>query len=570
MKLRTSLCNPTVLKKDITRFAPAWALYTVLLFMILSAIYAVDTAEYYRAEDMALSLGALAAINLCYAMLNAQLLFGDLFNTRHCNALHAMPLRRECWFATHTIAGLLFALVPHALVSLVALPMLGSGWQVALWWLLAVNLQYVFFFGLAVCSALCVGQRFAMALVYGIANFFALLVYWFYSTIYEPLLTGVLVSERVFTQYCPVWVMADSEELIRVEKVGESYQTCWVRSVTPGEGWMDLVILAAVGVALLGVALALYRRRHLESAGDFMAAKPLEPVFLVLYTMCVAAFCQGFAKLFELNEYAFLALGLAIGFFTGRMLLMRTTRVFQPKAFLGFVILCVVFVISMAVTALDPLGITTRMPAADEVEQVRISAYSNPTYADEPYLTDRSDVELALKMHQMVLEDTTVPSYEDGVTCLSFRYVLQDGSTLTRSYEVSCKSPAGKLFGQLLSRPDFVLGSDDAAHLAKNIDYFYLNFEPSNIHSSVTDFSDTALMQGLMEAILADCAEGTMAQEWSYHNDYDEPSVGWLEFGFLDSDGIRRYRSLAVWENCRHTLAYLTEHTFPLEVEVYG
>ena len=29
MKLRTSFFNPTVFKKDLTRFAPTWALYTV-------------------------------------------------------------------------------------------------------------------------------------------------------------------------------------------------------------------------------------------------------------------------------------------------------------------------------------------------------------------------------------------------------------------------------------------------------------------------------------------------------------------------------------------------------------
>ena len=35
MKLRTSFFNPTVLKKDITRFAPVWGLYSVALLLIL-------------------------------------------------------------------------------------------------------------------------------------------------------------------------------------------------------------------------------------------------------------------------------------------------------------------------------------------------------------------------------------------------------------------------------------------------------------------------------------------------------------------------------------------------------
>ena len=36
MKLRTSFFNTTVFKKDLTRFSPAWALYTVGLFMMLA------------------------------------------------------------------------------------------------------------------------------------------------------------------------------------------------------------------------------------------------------------------------------------------------------------------------------------------------------------------------------------------------------------------------------------------------------------------------------------------------------------------------------------------------------
>ena len=41
-------------------------------------------------------------------MLTAQLLFGDLYHSRLCNALHAMPVTREGWFLTHSAAGLAF------------------------------------------------------------------------------------------------------------------------------------------------------------------------------------------------------------------------------------------------------------------------------------------------------------------------------------------------------------------------------------------------------------------------------------------------------------------------------
>ena len=35
MKLKTSFFNPTVLRKDVTRFAPLWGLYTVFMLMVV-------------------------------------------------------------------------------------------------------------------------------------------------------------------------------------------------------------------------------------------------------------------------------------------------------------------------------------------------------------------------------------------------------------------------------------------------------------------------------------------------------------------------------------------------------
>jgi len=134
MKLRTSSFK-TALLKDITRFAPAWALYLVgILLLMLS--YIGDGRSYVRAaESLGDSLMFMGVINFLYAGLCAQLMFGDLFHPRMCNALHAMPLRREAWFLSHIIAGLSFSLVPNAVCSLVLLGRLGEYGYITLFWL---------------------------------------------------------------------------------------------------------------------------------------------------------------------------------------------------------------------------------------------------------------------------------------------------------------------------------------------------------------------------------------------------------------------------------------------------
>ena len=566
MKLRTSFCNRTALKKDITRFAPAWGLYSVMLFLILFII-AVDSGDYARSRSMKDSITFMSMVNLGYAFLNAQLLFGDLFNTRACNALHAMPLRRECWYVTHLIAGLLFSLVPNGIFALAMVPMLGTGALTAGYWLLAITMQYVFFFGLAVCSSLCVGNRFAMALVYGIINCFSLIIYLFISTMYEPLMEGVVISGERFRPFCPIASMmySDGDLLKIVGTKTEYYHTRLVESISTGEGWGYLAVCAVIGVALLGVALALYRRRKLESAGDFMAVKALEPVFLVLYTLSVAAFFQLFAELLEDLDLLFLGVGFAVGYFTGRMLLMRTTRVFQPKGILWFVIFVAIFAGSLVLTALDPLGIASYVPDQEDVKEVKISTYYNPQYGEEPFLTEEDDIKLVRQIHQLVVDgQTESEDYWDmnvRDTNLSFQYKLENGATITRTYQVACDSPAGALLGQFLGRTDFILGTDDLEDLLDGLCYLYISYEPVDLRGSIDDPMRVTpqLTKGLVEAIFADCEEGRMIQHGAYH-DEDVAYVGWLQLSLETEGGFSRSVSLNIYADCTNIIEYLTQH----------
>ena len=123
MKSRTSFFNKTVFKKDLTRFAPAWGAY--LIFMLLAVIsISNDRFAFYRLQSVRDCITAYAWINMIYAAVVAQLIFGDLYNSRMCNALHALPLRRESWFGTHVASGIAFSLLPNLVMALLALPLL--------------------------------------------------------------------------------------------------------------------------------------------------------------------------------------------------------------------------------------------------------------------------------------------------------------------------------------------------------------------------------------------------------------------------------------------------------------
>ena len=568
MKLRASFFNGTVFKKNLTRFAPAWVLCTlyVLIYGFLSSFVEAERFIVSYAEG---GIQLLAPINFFYAFLVAQLLFGDLYQSRLCSGIHAMPIRRECWFFTNIISGLFFMLVPVGVLNiLTAIASAGSvitgSEMIVPRVFLGQFLSYVCFLGIAVFSTLCVGKRFAAALVYGLLNYGAYLAYGLAEVFYTRDYYGVSTPIEPFTRFSPM-VQLDSFEYLKTEVVsGKNYYDILRGHVTLGEGWSYLWICGAVGVAALVLALLVYRKRHLERAGDFITVKILEPVFLLVYTLA-------FGLLFSLfwvisGTKFFLYLGIAVGWFTCLMFLKRTTRVFKWKNILGCVLLMIALGVSFFINNMDPFGIESRIPEKDDVKAVYISTGSE--YKITNYSKDNSeviklensgDIETALRLHTLALEEKAGDSNGDFQDYYSspeyvryyIRYELKDGTTLTRQYYSASDSEAGDILRGFFSRISCVLGLTEK-HIANGTKVFSNSFQVEN---NKLELSNDQL-QSLVEAIAADCADGNIAQIYSLHK--DDAQLGWilLQPRYLSSGSVRIF----VYESCTHTIQWLVEN----------
>lgn len=549
MKSRISSSKLTAFRKDITRFAPAWGLYLIgglLVMLTVTGSSRADLAACFLADSAA----PLAIVNIVYAGLCAQLLFGDLFNTRLCNAVHSLPLRREHWFLSHVIAGLCYSLVPNLIGVICMLPNLGEFWYVGFLWLLGMELHYLFFFGLGVFSVFCTGNRFAMAAVYAILNFASLIVYWFVATIYEPMLYGVKISENIFIELCPVaWLVSDPELIIF--ESGESYQKgLYYTYQGLGEGWGYLAVIAALGAALIGVSLLLYRRRKLESAGDFIAVRPLAPIFSVVFTLCVGAVFSLFAEVVGIGMLPFLIIGMVVGFFTGQMLLSRTVKVFHKKAFLGLILIALAMGLSILLTKLDVFGVVRYVPEAEQVAMVQVDTGSDISRYSDRYLelTDPADMEKILQAHEDCIENRNGnPNY---YTTMIFRYTLKDGRIVSRVYEVGRNSEAGKILAGFYNKPEAVLGYTDWEEYLDCVEDVFIE------GNSGRELMGKDEILGLLEAIKADCEEGNMDQIFGryYDEKYDYLGV-YIEIQTADD-----YRFLSVYQNCENIIAWLRNY----------
>lgn len=584
MQSKRSFFSKTIFRKNMTRFAPAWILYTLYLLVNLAVMYTegywpVSERCYWFTISVTGLPGDMAIVIMLYGLLVAMLLFGDLYNSRMCNALHALPLRRESWLITNVVSGLVFSLIPTVIAALVLYPMLATSiftgvWKLPLLFLLSANLEFICFFGIAVFCAMCVGSRLTMAAGYGLLCFGAAIAYWIINTMYTPLLYGVITPSQWADALTPMMHATQPEffeietdlrslmELAQQQQIPLSDTTASFRLT---DQWWRMFMLAGVGLAFIAGAVLLYRKRNLECAGDAVAFPILTPVFQVLCTLFVGAGSQYMLRImlgYQINSllrYIILAAGLAVGWFTGRILLERSIRVFRRKNWYGLGILAGVMALSLVCTHFDVLGIETRLPDPEEVDFVVLGTSRTPVSS----LKEPGDTEKVIRLHRLALEnrpgnnDLYVRGYDgsfvavvdtnDGLydrtqerpeyayaAQVPITYVMKDGSSIRRRYNIWVDREEGNLARQLLSRWEIVSGryvtsdgtSVNPAELsADTIRYLTVDGKQARLEG---DLQSEAW--SFLDAVKADCAAGNMVQDSRFHRGLfreNTPSTNW-------------------------------------------
>ena len=584
MKLKVCFCNKTVLKTDITRFAPVWASYLLGLAMMVLLQFsggsddAAKTSIVYDFNRLCM-LGV--GINGLYALVVVQALFGDLLNPRLCNALHAMPVTRDGYYGAHLIAGLLFALVPNCLVLLpTSLLLPRQVASVSLLALLALSLQYIFYLGTALTAVQLAGNRIGMVLIYGILNFATVLLYWFVAMVFIPLTYGKDISISWVARICPTVAMYEGTYFAPVDHsyyIGDTYHYVF-DGISMGDVWLKAAVCAGLGVVCMAIAQLLYRKRRLETAGDLVAYSILSPFFLALYTLTVAAFLHlAVTQLTQgaISEYFFLPLGLIAGYVTGLMLLRRTSRVFRWRLLVplgGILAVCALCVLSIAT---DAFHVIRRVPDVQDVQSVVLApvqmSYSNAALT----LTEKDEIEDILAYHQGALRN-----WQKQVgDCLlqreghwspgdyyniQLRYTLKNGSTFQRRYFLEKENPAYDRLKPYLSTPELSLGMDEStfraavANATSGESYFYA-VDGGVVADKGRKFTNFA---GLANAVLADCQEGnlmtlTLHTPAGKDSDPDYKIQGWL--GIL-YDNEEQYLNISLTDKCTHTLYWISTH----------
>lgn len=416
MKLETWFCKPYLIRRNLTRFWPAWAGFSLLLL-----IWELAFRDGVILAQSGLWQPMMVLTSLC-GLVAAMLAFGYLFVPRYVNTMHSLPVGREGLFLTGVLSGLSLMVLSLLLAGVAAL-LRFHDWYSVLCWLGKVLMCYFYGFSLGALSAVLAGTRLGAVTIWGLLAF-------------GPCILEFLLKDAA----CSV--------LWGVERSGLVLEILSPLIYSPGgAAYMAWVDVACFGLLIL--ALFLNRVRKTEATGDFAAFFWLNPVIKLILTLMggillgtllasVMGIRQDGSETF-LRTLMWLLPGLLIAGITAEMLVSRTVRVFSAKYLLRYGLYMTAAFSVMLLLSLDVFGVVSCVPATEEIDGVRCSLWPNSYgyYEECMTVSDENVLQTVTSLHREILDHRDELSSGDGVVeKISIIYTLKDSSVLTRTYQV--------------------------------------------------------------------------------------------------------------------------------------
>ncbi len=608
MRSATSYFNGTLYRKTLARFWPLWGLWAVgWLFLVplrlLNAYlsdyhfraYSAQQSLLWDAQDLPDILTSGVFLALFFAILCAMAVFGYLYNHRSACWTHALPMRREALFNTQYLAGLSMMLLPllaaavlTAIVEVSFLPMENWGEVLAalLTWLLAQCGLCLFFFSFAAFCAMFTGHILALPAFYGILNGLAAGL-WF--------LVDALMNEFYYGYAGTPGALTVVEYLTPAEVLTQAVRW-WIEDGLSSPGIVAGYAVVGVGLAL--VSLYVYRRRHVETAGDVVAVAVVRPLFKYGVSFCSGlAFGMFTAAFFGWSDLPILIpcilVWTVVGYFAAEMLLKKSFRVL--KAWRGAAVMAAVMLALCLVCLMDVFGVVNRVPAAARVQSVHVEIDMGYPYDAGRTLsadfTDAVQIEKVLALHRAIVDcredEGRGFDSESDYTSAYFTYTLSGGGKLDRRYRsVPICAEDLDTKGTVAYALSQIAGDRELAAMAYDFDGF---LKDARLTSAYLDrvylngkaYSDTLYLddyrQELWDAVQRDFAVGNIGARYLFDNDRVRRENTYMTDLIFEASGDRseaagpaangdvyyetrpsnRYLAITLSPNARNTLSVL-------------
>ena len=581
MRSGTSYFNFTLLRKNAARFWPIWGLYTLAWMLLLPvAILAqreIWTPTLAREYPLALLTNTSSILLVfLWAILCAMAVFSYLYSSRSAGMFHALPIRREGLFLTNYLSGLAFLVIPQVLAFLLGLLAAALNGRVVFsslfTWLVAVTLMGLFFYSFAVLCAMFTGHLLALPALYFILSLLPYLVACLLEYLAQEILFGF--SSALWLEEAAIWL---SPLLHIMRSTSLTYSADGIARYC---GLGLVALYALVGLVLAGLALTLYRRRRLETAGDVISVGWMRPLFQWGVAACSAlATGQFFYSIFYtlLPQGTWTILGWmllwgAVGWFVAAMLLQKKFWVFKGS-WKGCVVLLACLTALVCAVELDLPGYQRAVPDQKRVVSVSMGDINTYPYDQASSFawtsSDPQIIRQTLDLHQAVVdrrEELQAWAHDDSylgqrwfmteggykvetftTVTLRLSYTLADGTVMKRQYRLSIRqedldadgTPAA-LLQSLINQPALLETAYFDNLSDRLVDATLVNLYAPDSGEYTYEALPADLLEPLMEAVLADIRDGNLGRRYLLENQerMDNCCYTDLELTFRDTSGL--------------------------------
>ncbi|MBR6825528.1 MAG: hypothetical protein IKM59_03170 [Oscillospiraceae bacterium] len=514
-------CNITIVKKQLSRL---WITALVaFLFLMTDALrlFPVMAQTYPIARNIEdfiyqLYFSSDGIMEFLFSILFAAFTFSYLHKKKDSSFYHSLPLSRDCLFCSHFVSGLLLYALPWAAVTAVFTPVIGllyKGYPI-LWNSYLQSMVYrltLYFVGYsinALAMVLC-GRTFFAILTAFVLHFLFPLALTAFRDAVAPLLYGVPLSENtdVGLLLSPFFLLANMFDAIPL--------------YIP---WVAMGFCTALALLVCRFTARLHRKRQEEQVGTSLVFPPVLAVlqyiltFFGSYLLLVIVAALTGMWVFMFPTFVIVLFGI-FAFFPVRMLLLRSRKVFQKKAFLGCAIYVLVFSAVLFAFRVDLFGIVRRVPEPEKVQEICFYIGDIRYNTGTDYVTaDPQEIRELEGIHKQILRNREAfEAHSCDVSCFSYEsydilrltYTLTNGKTIERVYRIYPNHDfraSAELFAEIES---FFLREDRYKEQLRQLQERaerteYWTESTGNIVLSTRE------TQELFQAIALDIEEGTM------------------------------------------------------------
>ena len=548
MKSKISFFNKTIFLKNVTLYWPIWGIYTLTaLLMQPATIWLFNNMSYYadgysdvmQLRDLVDVLGFEGYVVLIAvgAMLAGMALYSYLYNSKSANMIYSLPVDRTQLYGTTLISGWAFLIVPLFVTALLStlfcilytIPGIGYVW---IWFLNVAALAFIAFSIVSIC-ALFTGHIVVLPMYVFAVNVVSWVVYFLINAVVSTFGFGVTElgdeAAALAGVFCPIQCFGQN-----LSWHYEYADNGAIKDITLGGtefvlGYLVVAVLFYVG------AYAIYRKRKIEQAGDFLTVNWIKPIFRGVVAVLGAIYGAMVVRAILLETRLgcsmalFILLMIVAGvifYFAADMFIKKSFHVFKKKNWIGCAISCLVVLVSF----FGMYGLAEKyeneVPELTDLKYAEIRmGYDITLYGD--------DMATILEIQKDILEkadyiESRIADGESYYDMVTIRYQPEGKEWIYRRYPLSRQDESLKEIYQKIE----ILEADEENYLKNTFgeDYaevsiFYngsLNafiidpadrektedFYPQDSHSSIS--FDEAQAKEIYYAMIADIKAGTL------------------------------------------------------------